>query len=278
MSNNRYDIALRDTQTHVSDAKLLYVTTAKYGGDWHSTLHAHDFSELFYVAGGKGQFQIQSQLFPVAGGDLVIINPHVEHTEISLEANPLEYIAIGVEGLELTLSENRDCPYSVVSFQNSVVDIQYYLNSMLREIAVKAPGYEMVCQNLMGILLIQLMRHSDFTTQLSAPASHINRNVAAARRYIEAHFRENLTLEQLAGEIHISKFHLAHDFSREYGFSPMQYLQTLRIQESRELLRTTDYSLTQIARMAGFSSPSYFAQRFRKSEGLTPSQYRARNR
>ena len=60
--------------------------------------------------------------------------------------------------------------------------------------------------------------------------------------------------------------------------SPIHYMQSLRLQESRKLLSTTDYSLTQIARMTGFSSPSYFSQRFRAVEGINPGQYRARFR
>ena len=48
-----------------SRVKLLYVSTAKYGGDWHSTLHTHGCTEVFYVVGGSGKFNIAGRLVPV---------------------------------------------------------------------------------------------------------------------------------------------------------------------------------------------------------------------
>ena len=96
--NNKYELIqgnfLRKT------AKLLYVSSAKYGGDWHSVQHTHNCSELFYVIEGQGQFLIENQTYPVSVNDLVIVNPNVLHTEVSLNASPLRYIVLGVEGLE----------------------------------------------------------------------------------------------------------------------------------------------------------------------------------
>lgn len=69
---------------------------------------------------------------------------------------------------------------------------------------------------------------------------------------------------------------MVHAFSREYGVSPINYLISRRIQESRYLLSDTDHSLSQISHMLGFSSPSYFSQSFRKLEGMSPMEYRKR--
>ena len=71
-------------------AKLLYASSAKYADDWNSMPHSHSHMELFYIVGGKGQFLLQDQLYPVSANNLVIINPNVVHTEVSLDANPLE--------------------------------------------------------------------------------------------------------------------------------------------------------------------------------------------
>ena len=70
--------------------KLLYVSTSKYEGDWQSILHSHPFSELFYVVDGKGSFVTEGMEFPVCKNDMVIINPHVLHTEKSLSTMPLQ--------------------------------------------------------------------------------------------------------------------------------------------------------------------------------------------
>ena len=83
LSTNRF--TLEDMGTSPVDrsrVKLLYVSTAKYGGDWHSTLHTHDCTEIFYVVGGSGKFNICGKLLPVSTDDMVIVNPKVEHTEV----------------------------------------------------------------------------------------------------------------------------------------------------------------------------------------------------
>ena len=109
VSNDRYELSGGNpSPIDRSVTKLLYVSTAKYGGDWHSLLHTHACTELFYVVGGMGQFNIADRLLPVSTDDLVIVNPNVEHTELSLNASPLEYIVLGVEGLEFEPAEDGD--------------------------------------------------------------------------------------------------------------------------------------------------------------------------
>ena len=76
----------------------------------------------------------------------------------------------------------------------------------------------------------------------------------------------------------MNKYHLVHTFSTDYGLSPIQYLISRRIEEGKNLLRTTDYSIAQIASFSGFSSQSYFAQTFQKSMGMSPTQYRRQAR
>ena len=101
MSNSRYDLGKGGVAPlDRSSTRLLYVSTAKYGGDWHSLLHTHACTEIFYVVGGMGKFQIEELTLSVSVDDMVIVNPNVEHTEVSYNANPLEYIVMGVEGLE----------------------------------------------------------------------------------------------------------------------------------------------------------------------------------
>lgn len=278
MSTNRYDLASEATRQARITARLLYISTAKYGGDWHCVPHTHSCAELFYVLSGKGQFIIESQTFPVSAGDLIIVNPLVHHTETSLDANPLEYIVLGVDGLELATAEEQAEDYCVVNFREADGDIRYLLQSMLREIETRAPEYESVCQNLLDILVILLMRRTDFSSPLSPVSKNVSKECAVVRRFIDSHFKENLNLDLLAQVAHVNKYHLSHSFSREYGISPISYLLSLRIQESQRLLSGTDHSLAQIAQFAGFSSPSYFSQSFRKSVGMSPMQYRMQTR
>ena len=86
MSRNYYSLDKEHTFTIRGMAKLLNVSSAKYGGDWHSVPHTHNHMELFYIVGGKGQFLIQDHLYPVNANNLVVINPNIPHTEVSLNA------------------------------------------------------------------------------------------------------------------------------------------------------------------------------------------------
>ncbi|MDO4323927.1 MAG: AraC family transcriptional regulator [Lachnospiraceae bacterium] len=278
MSTKRYDFITPEKSIY-SVFKLLYISSAKYEGDWHSTLHTHDCSELFYVTNGLGQFNIEGKLHTVSTNDLVIVNPGVEHTETSLNANPLEYIVLGVEGLKLTTrTEDADDRFCLINFGNSKETIHFCLHSMLKEIHAKAPGYESICLDLMEMLIIHLARLTNFATTLAPSQKKSNRLCANIHQYISQNFSENLSLDALAQMNHVSKYYMVHSFTKEYGISPIKFQISCRIQESRQLLLTTDYSIAVISRSLGFSSPSKFSQYFRSLEHMSPTQYRKQNK
>ena len=278
MSNNRHDFVAQENNSVRNATRLLYVTSAKYSGDWHSTPHTHKCSELFYVIGGAGQFFIEGSVYPVSPNDLVIINPNVEHTEISLNATPLEYIVLGVEGLELSVREELEDRYCIINFRNMREKISFFLHNMLKEIEEKAPGYETICQDLMEVLVIHLTRQTDFSTTMAPIKKSSSHLCATVRRYIDEHFKENINLDMLAQLTHSSKYYLVHAFSAEYGISPINYMISKRIEDAKHLLKNDDYTLSVISRMLGFSSPSYFTQAFKKTVGMSPNQYRKSSR
>ena len=235
--------------------------------------HTHNHLELFYIVGGKGQFLIQDQLYPVNSNNLVIINPNVTHTEVSLNAQPLEYIVLGIEGIELATSESSNGQFNILDHFESV-DISSCLRNILREMEQKNTGYEDVCQAYMEILIIRLMRNTALAVPTEPQVVSGNRQCAAVKRYIDLHFKESLTLDQLAEDAHMNKYYLSHAFKRVYGTSPINYMITKRIEESKYLLAETDLSMSQIAQLLGFSSLSYFSQVFRRTQSVSPMEYR----
>ena len=273
MSRSHYSLNQEQSFTIRGTAKLLNAASAKYGGDWHSVPHTHNHAELFYIVGGKGQFLIEDQLYPVNTNHLVIINPNVTHTEVSLNAQPLEYIVLGIEGVELSITENSNGQFCILDHFESM-DITSCLRNILREMELKQPGYEDICQAFMEILIIRLMRSTGLSVPAEPQNSVGNHQCATVRRYIDHHFKESLTLDQLAEEAHMNKFYLSHAFKQEYGVSPINYMISRRINESKYLLAETDLSLSQIAQLLGFSSLSYFSQVFRKTQGISPMEYR----
>ena len=277
MSTHRHDFSLQENKSVRNATRLLYVSSAKYGGDWHSTPHTHNFTELFYVIGGVGQFYIENEIYSVSANDLIIVNPTIEHTEISFNANPLEYIVLGVEGLELSFHDDQESRYCIVNFGNIKGNILFYLQNMLMEIEKKTPGYEIVCQDLMEILAILIMRQTNYSTTIAPMRKNSPRLCATIRKYIDDHFKENITLDLLAEQTHVSKYYMVHAFTQEYGISPINYMISCRIEEAKHLLTNDDYSLAHISHMLGFSSPSYFSQTFKKMTGMSPNEYRKTN-
>lgn len=92
--------------------------------------------------------------------------------------------------------------------------------------------------------------------------------------YMQAHFREDLTLEVIAGAASLSVSYASRLFKKTLNMSVMDYLRKLRINEAKKMLRESEIQIDEIAVRAGYSDAGYFAKVFRKTEHMTPSQYR----
>lgn len=92
--------------------------------------------------------------------------------------------------------------------------------------------------------------------------------------FIQAHFREKLTLDQIAGAANISRNTCLACFRHVLGLSPMEFLTNHRLEHAFHLLLTSDWTVVEIAAYCGFGDASYFSKIFRKKTGLSPTQYR----
>lgn len=284
MANIRHTIEEMKA-TAFDNSRLLYISTSKYEEDWQSILHSHSFSELFFVTGGSGSFIAEGEEFPVERNDLVIINPHVQHTEKSLSTSPLEYIVLGIEGL-VFMFDNADTASDMLSPASSgkiqkyrihTADAYAYLNIMLEEVSKKEENYETICQHLLAVFLIRMLRHKNLTV-VQQRGTISSRECAQIKNYIDANYAANISLDTLASMTHMSKYYMVHAFTKHTGLSPINYLLQKRLQMGKSLLESSNYSIADVATMLGFSSQSYFSQTFKKSVGKTPVQYRRENR
>lgn len=272
MSNQRYP--LENSSFSPPPAQLLYVTRARSDKDWHSMEHAHYFAELFYITKGNGSFLINSEQVPVREKDLILVNPNVPHTELGSRKNPWEYIALGIEGLQFSSSENRGPEdYSIHHMESRHRQISSCLDSILREAKQQEDNFGLICQKLMELLLLYISRHTR-RELLAAPPKKSSRECRLVEQYINEHYAEDITLDSLSAMTHINKYYLAHAFKDYKGLSPISYLTGKRLSEAMHLLETTNYPVTKIAGMVGYSSQSYFSQAFRNLSGMSPNQYR----
>lgn len=280
MGNTRHTIE-NVTHTSFDNVNLLYISTSKYEGDWQSILHSHTFSELFYVVNGKGTFIANGVEFPIQANDLIIVNPHIEHTEKSFKKDPLDYIVLGVENLSFVFDDLNDkLPESMKAISKHVhkfsiksSNFYAYLNIMLEEITEKQENYDEVCHNLLEVLLICLLRNENIK-MVESTSTILKKECFQIKDYIDAHYYEDITLDDLAKLTHLNKFYVAHAFTKNIGMSPINYLLQRRIEEGKSLLISSTLSVADISSSLGFSSQSYFSQAFKKMTGISPRQYR----
>ena len=98
-----------------------------------------------------------------------------------------------------------------------------------------------------------------------------------AIRYIEDHFSEEISLEDVSRRVNISPFYFSRLFKQEIGKSFIEYLNDIRIQKAKEYLMDPLFSIKEICRRCGYSDPNYFSRIFRKYEGMSPSEWRSAN-
>ena len=256
MANTRYKLS--DTDLDKINCKLLYVTTARYDSDWHSTIHFHNFTEIFYVVRGDGSFIVEDSEFEVKADDMIIVNPNVSHTEVSSEQSPLEYIALGIEGLlfsQIIKNEDTHADYFLQNYQD----------------------YKHEVQDLLEVCIINMIRRANNTFSI-ASTKKMNKECSYVKQYIDLHYQENITLDELSRLTYVNKYYLVHAFKKYIGLSPINYLISKRVEEAKVLLETTNYSVSQISDIVGFSSQSYFSQVFKKTMGTTPFEIRKKKR
>lgn len=251
---------------------LLYVTLSKYDMDWISLPHSHTFTEFFYITNGSGKFSIESNIYDVKQNDLIILNPSVIHTEISNPEKPMEYIVLGIDGIQF---QGRDKNYIHLNSSTHKSELHHYFKSLALEIKKELPYKDFVCQNLLNIIFTIILRHDSFTISL-IEGPKLSRECAIVKEYIDKHFKENITLDDLCSLIHLNKYYFVHNFTKQLGTSPINYIIYKRVEEAKHLLINTNHSLSQIAQILGFSSQSYFSQVFKKFTHQSPKEYKHR--
>ena len=92
--------------------------------------------------------------------------------------------------------------------------------------------------------------------------------------YINNHYMESITLEELANHVHLSRHYLVHLFKSETGITPFDYIMTTRLEQAKRMLAFTQLSVANVAVECGFESSSYFCRCFRNAFGITPRSFR----
>ncbi|MDY6062913.1 MAG: AraC family transcriptional regulator [Erysipelotrichaceae bacterium] len=272
MANKQIDVNFSNSNS--TSFKLLYVTHAKYETDWHSIMHTHPFTELFYCIKGKGKFHVENNCFDVEEDDLVIVNAGVNHTESSKESEPLEYIVVGIDGISLNLNNDEmGHYYSIHNYTEFKHEILFYIKTLFLEVKNKAEYYETISQNILEILIYNISRRANGDLKI-AETQDTKYFLKYIKDYIDNHYSEDICLEKLCKISYVNKYYLVHAFKKYHGLTPINYLNEVRLEKACALLKNTDHSVKDIANFVGINSQSYLSQSFKNHFNMTPNEYR----
>lgn len=271
MSNHRLQYS-----NHTLDAwptKLLYISKANYDADWHSTLHTHPFTELFFVISGEGLFYMDDEVFPIKSGDAILVHPHSVHTEESLKSKSLEYIVLGLDNISFLQSSHQPPTSFRFSMEPFKEQILHSLRTMANELELQHQYHQRIINSSLDCLLSYVLRITKCNIE-EYNQDYSKQECLFVKKYIDENYATAITLDSLAELTYMNKFYLSHSFKEAYGISPIHYLINKRIDEACALLETTNHSIAHISQIIGFSSPSYFTQSFQRNLQMSPLKYR----
>lgn len=255
--------------------QLLYVTWFRYEKEWYGTRHTHNFLEIFFCVGGDCEFHVRDTVFQIHPRQFVVINPGVEHVERAIPSAPVEWIVLGVKGLQSDLVNNSDGYYHGNFISDHKVMVTLLVN-LVNELKNKDLGYTEASLRIVQLLLIYVARSSGANIGLEkVPMDRLHSSIVWVKQYIDDNYTASLNLAMLSDKVGLNRYGLIREFKKLYGVSPIEYMLRCRYRQAKFLLETTDCSIVNISRDLGFSSGNYFSQGFQKRFGMTASAYRA---
>lgn len=277
-----YPVQLTTVDCTPPDAPIIY---------WHW----HEEIELQYIQSGQAYITCDEDNFPVSKGDIIFINQEVRHFVTPAGADGVIFSSIvvhpsfilGLGQLELEnryvnpIIANRSFNYLHIAVDDPLY--QQFLPPLQQLVTLNQDcptGYELLSKSyilqLWKLIYDQLPDRQAAASKVSArTANQDAQRVKQAMVYIQEHFMESVTLDDIAGSILVSKSECCRCFKRATGLSPIEYLMRYRIMESaKHMHRKTHESISEIAGAVGFNNTSYFNKIFKKYIGCTPTEYR----
>lgn len=257
---------------------LLYANRQDYGGAKHERpMHGHEsLCELLLCYRGTGIYNVNNDSYEVNEGDLIYYNQGERHEVLSKTDTEIGTYCFGFSNVHLPgLSENFLIPSDSLHVRSSGEDFEYLkdLSERLLDLDMTDPVQAMLIQAL-GIAIL--------LTSVRVPAAALRGHTTSAaaelttrvKDYINAHYTEDIRLDDIANALSFSIPYISHTFKSVTGYSPVQYVIRCRIGLAQTLLISSDLSVTKIATTVGYDNTNHFQTMFKNLVGTTPLQYR----
>lgn len=243
-----------------------------YDPGYELTRESFDSFLLMYVE--KGSFELEAGSPPartVSAGQFAIIDCYARHaylTRTGWICLWCHFDGITARHWYENITQRLGNVFSLSDPQPVIRKLSAIYETFSAGGVVREPLLSKYLTDILTAILLYTPSDAAADAQLSA--------VETAATYISEHFAEKLTVEGLAAMAGFSEYHFIRIFKRQTGFTPYEYLMNTRMSNARYLLKNTALPVKEICFSTGFSGESSFCSAFRRIEGMTPAQYRAR--
>lgn len=252
-------------------------------------LHHHDFYEIYFLLSGHVTYTIESKIYRVMPGDLLLISPMELHqVYIQSEMAAYERYVLWVDPKTIhrlstpqtDLGRVLDPTTSSYSNQfrldpNDQHQIRSLLEALYQETQTNSYGADLMRINLLTQLLVIINRMVTQEKNYLEDKAHTSELVSQVVSYINHHYSESLSLEQLAKQFYVSKYHLSHEFQRLVGTSVCRYIRKKRLMIARQLLSEGEKP-NEVYSRCGFGDYVAFYKAFKSEYGVSPREYEKR--
>lgn len=277
------------TPTNLALQKLgIYVRADADDWQYSWPVHSHEGMEVYYFIRGDAHYVIGDDIYELAPGDMLLFSGSTLH-----RVNPSKGVPYIRSYLNFTPSFLREqMPedtfrklLSLFESPNGLLirwsveergEMEALFRAIHRENEREAFGYEIMLRTLLIQMLVAIYRKSKRLHELTPPQqqSHTQANVQRILQYINHRYKENFSLQELARDLHLSKYYICHCFKDVTGYTINNYVISKRIEEAKKLLRLTDEPVGFISDKLGFNTAVHFSRSFKKYAGVSPQQYR----
>lgn len=248
-------------------------------------LHHHDFYELYFFISGNVEYYIEGKIYHLNPGDIVLLNTTELH-QAKINASDVDYQRIvlwidknflktfSTPTTNITACFEGDRKQSVLSID---IDIQKDIYITLRKLLALDKDYKGVGKDVLAkAYLMELMvkinnialDNRDFYNN-DIKKSHIINDMV---EYIENNLSDDISIDTLAEEFYLSKYHLSREFKKYMGITIYRYITLKRLIRSKDYILQKD-SITDVYKKSGFGDYSNFFRSFKKEYGITPKEY-----
>ncbi len=258
---------------------------------YHQTLHElcplhwHEFYEMSFILAGEGRHVLNGRVYELTQGSIFLLTPADFHEIAPRPGTSMELFNVIFSSDMLREELYRllftDLKEYVTTFSGpAYTALETEFRRLWAEVHEYQVGRNLVIYGSLERILIDLARkclaHTGSVPLQSEQGAY--EKMRSGLIYIHHHFREPLSLEQVARQVHLSPNYFSECFRKAYGTAFQSYLQELRLRFAMSLLSVARLPVSDVCHASGFNTLSHFERAFKQKFGQSPREYMQRSR